>query len=98
MGGLIEKHPYHNRDWYERIRELHSSFSWQYMGPVFVTPVKGWRRNGRNRGDELPGSPTASFSVVNGLHCSLAAMVRILDGHEVYQPVEAVLVLPRVDY
>ena len=91
--------PDKSRDWYDRISTLRERFSWRLMGPVFVTPVKGWRKNGANGGDnELVGTPTASFSILSGLHCSLAAMYRIMFEGEVFQPVDAILVLPRVDY
>jgi hypothetical protein len=95
---LIEVHPCHEREWYERLRTLYQNFLWERMGPVFVTPVKGRRRNGVSEGEELGGTPTASFMIVSGLHCSLAATLRMNDGEEAFRPVEAVLVLPRLDY
>jgi len=60
--------------------------------------VKGSRRNGENEGDELKPSPTASLSIVSGLHCSLAAMTLIEEKKTEFRPVEAILLLPRVDY
>jgi hypothetical protein len=95
---LIDAHPCQKREWYERLRSLYQEFSWGRLGPVFITPVKGRRRNGVTDGDELGRTPKASFTIVSGLHCSLAALLRISDGIETFQPVEAVLVLPRVDY
>jgi hypothetical protein len=90
--------PAQKSEWYQRVQALYDEFDWDRMGPVFVTPVKGWRRNGRSEGDELEPSPTASFSIVSGLHCSLAAMTRIEEKTTAFRPVSAILVLPRVDY
>jgi len=85
-------------EWYRRVQVLYDQFDWDRMGPVFVTPVKGSRRNGENEGDELKPSPTASLSIVSGLHCSLAAMTLIEEKKTEFRPVEAILLLPRVDY
>jgi hypothetical protein len=90
--------PVQKGEWYQRVQVLHDKFDWDRMGPVFVTPVKGWRRKGRTEGDELEPSPTASFSIVSGLHCSLAAMTRMEEKTTAFRPMEAVLVLPRVDF
>jgi hypothetical protein len=94
----VEAQPCHSQEWYSRIRDLFARFCWQLMGPVFITPIKGSRVSNINHGDELAGSPTASFTIVSGLHCSLAAMLRLAEGIEVFQPVETILVLPRIDY
>jgi hypothetical protein len=90
--------PVQKGEWYQRVQMLYDQFDWRKMGPVFVTPVKGRRLMGRDEGDELERSPTASFSIVSGLHCSLAAMTRIEDKATLFRPVEAILVLPRVDH
>jgi hypothetical protein len=90
--------PVQKGEWFQRAQVLCDQFVWDRMGPVFVTPVKGRRRKGRNEGDELEPSPTASFTIVSGLHCSLAAMTRIEEKTTTFRPVEAILVLPRVDY
>jgi hypothetical protein len=90
--------PIQQAEWYQRVQALYDGFDWDRMGPVFVTPVKGWRREGQTVGDELGPSPTASFSLVSGLHCSLAAMTRIEEKTTAFRPVESILVLPRVDY
>jgi hypothetical protein len=97
-GQVAATPPVHKAEWYQRVQALYDDFDWDRMGPVFVTPAKGRRRNGRIEGDELGPSPTASFSIASGLHCSLAAMTRIEEKSTVFRPVEAVLVLPRVDY
>lgn len=88
----------HSRAWYERLASLHRDFSWERVGPIFLAPVKGSRRQGRNeRKSELEATPTASFVIANGVHCALAAMWRLLEG-DTFRPVEAILLLPRVDY
>ncbi len=97
-GQVAAKPPVQKAEWYQRVQALYDEFNWDRMGPVFVTPVKGWRRNGRIEGDELEPSPTASFSIVSGLHCSLAAMTRMEEKSTAFRPIEAVLVLPRVAY
>ena len=90
--------PVQQAECYQRVQAIQAEFDWGRMGPVFVTPVKGWRRNGRFDGDELKKSPTASFSIVSGLHCSLAAMTQIEEKTVAFRPVEAILVLPRIEY
>jgi hypothetical protein len=98
-GQLAAKPPLVQKaEWYQQVQIIYDEFDWDRMGPVFVTPVKGWRRKGRTGGDELEPSPTASFSIVSGLHCSLAAMTRIEEKTRAFRPVEAILVLPRLDY
>ena len=98
-GQLADKPPpVQKAEWYQRVQTLHDEFDWDRMGPVFITPVKGRRRKGRNEGDELEPSPTASFCIVSGLHCSLAAMTRIEEKTTAFRPLEGILVLPRVDY
>jgi hypothetical protein len=95
---LIKAHPCHEREWYQRVKDLFERFSWSLLGPVFLTPVKGSRRTGKNEGSELSGTPDASFTIVNGLHSALAAMLRLSEGIDTFCGVPAVLVLPRVDY
>jgi len=90
--------PVRNAKWYERVQTLQDEFDWGRMGPLFVTPVTGWREKGRNAGGELEKTPTASLFLVNGAHCSLAAMTRIEEKTATFQPVEVILVLPRVVY
>ncbi|MGE3407549.1 MAG: hypothetical protein AB7I37_12090 [Pirellulales bacterium] len=89
--------PVQNSAWYQRIQAIQDDFKWDRMGPLFLTPVKGSKKNGAAEGVELEGSPTASFSIINGVHCALAAMT-LLEGGTPFQPFEAILVLPRVDY
>ncbi len=95
---LVEAAPCHDRSWYERIKYIYDNFSWEKYGPVFLCPVEGDRTKSKNKeGSELDKSPTASFSVLNGLHSSLAAMLRIRQGIA-FKPFEAVLLLPRINY
>ena len=85
-------------EWYDRVQRLCDTFDWRRLGPLFVTPVKGRRRQGCSEGDELGPSPTASLAIVSGVHCSLAAMTLVDEGVLAFQQVESILVLPRVDY
>jgi len=102
LDGLIAAHPCKKREWYETIRNLYEQFSWALVGPLFIAPVKGRRRAGISGGehgqDELAESPSASFIILSGLHCSLAAMFHMRERNAAYEPVDAVLVLPRIDY
>src|SRR5262245_30141469 len=43
-GDLAAAPPYHKAEWYQRVQTLCDTFNWDLLGPVFVTPVKGWRR------------------------------------------------------
>jgi hypothetical protein len=98
-GQLAEQPPsVQNGEWYQRVQAIYDKFDWKLMGPLFVTPVKGWRQRKQDSGFELAASPTASLSIVNGVHCSLAAMTMIDANIGTFLPVEAILVLPRVDY
>jgi hypothetical protein len=98
LDGLVAARLHHNRDWYARVREIHRVFRWSLVGPLFLVPVKGRRMRGRQDDSELGLSPAASLAIANGAHCSLAGMFRLADGSTPFEPVEAILVLPRIDY
>ena len=95
---LADSPPTENADWYLLIQSLQDEFDWAKVGPLFLTPVKGRRCEGQKDDGELKSSPNASFFIVNGLHSALAAMTRIEQGTSSFSPVEAILMLPRVDY
>ena len=76
----------HQPEWFERCIPIDSDFNFEYFGWLaIVLPT----------GNERDQSPTGSFYIFDGIHKSLVLAKKLFNQEVVFQPIEALLLLPR---
>lgn len=76
----------HKPEWFKKCLVINSDFDFNHFGWIAVVPAID---------SERTQSPTGSFYIYDGVHKTLVLSKRLLSGETQFQPVEALLLLPR---
>ncbi len=76
----------HQPEWFARCIHIDTGFDFAHFGWIAVVYPKD---------SEREQSPTGSFYIFDGVHKTLVLAKRLLKGETVFQPIEALLLIPR---